>query len=97
MQPNDLISMFWSAFGKALPYLVFLAVFVIALKFLEAKFSPNRRGRKWRGDRRAWRERGDKVLLFQPKHDALPDRVPDAADQLRTVMKADFAGAAQQE
>ena len=82
MQPNDLISMFWSAFGKALPYLVFLAVFVIALKFLEAKFSPKRRGRKWRGDRRAWRERGDKVFRFQPKHDALPDRVPDAADQL---------------
>lgn len=87
---NPYLSMLWSAFGQALPYLVFLAAFVIALKLLEAKFSSKPRGRKWRGDRRDWRQRGDKVLPFQPRHDALPDRVPDAADQLRTVMKADF-------
>jgi hypothetical protein len=36
------------------------------------------------------RGRGGKVLPFQPKADALPAKVPDAADQLRTVMRADF-------
>jgi hypothetical protein len=30
------------------------------------------------------------VLPFQPKYHALPDKVPDAPDQLRTVMKAEF-------
>lgn len=43
MQPNDLTSMVWSGFGQALPYLVFLAAFVIALKWLEAKFAPKKR------------------------------------------------------
>jgi hypothetical protein len=89
MQPNDLTSMVWSAFGQALPYLVFFAVFVIALKWLEAKFMPKRRG-KWRGGRRNWQSRGEKVLSFRPKHDPLPEQVPDAADQLRTVMNAEF-------
>jgi hypothetical protein len=51
--------------------------------------------------RHAWRRRnaprlrsartGDgTVLPFSPKADALPAKVPDAADQLRTVMKAAF-------
>ena len=31
-----------------------------------------------------------KVHQFRPRHDALPGNVPDAADQLRTVMQADF-------
>jgi hypothetical protein len=45
-----------------------------------------RRGRKPR-----WKERrGSKAYSFQPRHDALPQKVPDAADQLRTVMRADF-------
>lgn len=87
---NPYLAMLWSAFAQALPYLVFLTAFVIALKWLEAKFMPKRRGRKWRGDRRPWRQQGDKVVAFRPKHDTLPDRVPDAADQLRTVMRADF-------
>ena len=30
------------------------------------------------------------MLPFKTQHDALPERVPDAADQLRTVMKAEF-------
>ena len=39
-----------------------------------------------------WEKRGrdGKALPFQPKADALPGKVPDAADQLRTVMRADF-------
>ena len=42
-----------------------------------------------RGTRRQWNDRRSKVLPFQPKHDVVP-KVPDAADQLRTVMKAEF-------
>ena len=75
----------YSQVGELLPYAVFVIVFIIALTWLEAKFNPKRRGR-WRGDRRYWRQRGEKVLPFQPRH----DRVPDAADQLRTVMQAEF-------
>ena len=43
-------------------------------------------------NRRAWRRRKERhgKLPFQPRHDARAERVPDAADQLRTVMKAEF-------
>lgn len=44
---------------------------------------------RWDNRRKWQRRRGGKVLPFEPKHDALP-KIPDAADQLRTVMKADF-------
>jgi Protein of unknown function (DUF2726) len=85
---NPYLSMLWSALLPALPYLVFLAAFVFALKVLEAKFMPKKR--RWRrSSRRDKGERG-KVYPFRPKHDALPDQVPDAADQLRTVMSAEF-------
>jgi hypothetical protein len=41
--------------------------------------------------RAAWRRRsGGRAKGFPPKHDALPGRAPDAADQLRTVMRAEF-------
>ncbi|MGN6848050.1 MAG: DUF2726 domain-containing protein [Sphingomicrobium sp.] len=41
-------------------------------------------------ERRAkWRRKNADVLPLRPKHDQVP-KVPDAADQLRTVMKADF-------
>ena len=40
--------------------------------------------------RRNWNDRRGKVLDFKPRHDALPAKSVDAADQLRTVMKADF-------
>jgi hypothetical protein len=89
MQSYDLISMLKSAVDQALPYLVFLAAFVIALKWLEAKFTLKRRGRRWRADHRGWHSQ-EKVLPFQPRHDALPHRALDAADQLRTVMRAEF-------
>jgi hypothetical protein len=45
------------------------------------------------GRRARWRrrnERGGRVMPYRPKHDALPEKVPDAADQLRTVMRAEF-------
>jgi len=42
-----------------------------------------------RGKRGRWNPR-PKVLPFQPKHDFAREKVPDAADQLRTVMKAEF-------
>jgi hypothetical protein len=43
-----------------------------------------------RGKRGRWNPRA-KVLAFQPKHDFVREKVPDAADQLRTVMKATAA------
>jgi len=39
-----------------------------------------------RGSRSQWKGKRDKVLPFQPPR----EKLPDAADQLRTVMKADF-------
>lgn len=89
MQPNDLTSMIWSAVSQNATFLIFVVVFVIALTVLEAKFNPKRRGH-WRRSSRWDKSRGGKVYPFQPRHDALPDRVSDAADQLRTVMKAEF-------
>ena len=87
MQP-DFLAMLWSALMQALPYLVFLAAFVIALKVLEAKFMPKKR--RWRRSSRWDKGELGKLYSLQPKHDALSDRVPDAADQLRTVMNAEF-------
>ena len=43
-----------------------------------------------RGGRRRWNTHRDKAPPFKPRHDALPGKVPDAADQLRTVMRAKF-------
>jgi hypothetical protein len=43
--------------------------------------------------RRRWQQRQQrqgKVSPFKPRADAIPKKAPDAADQLRTVMKADF-------
>jgi|SRR5215208_4421214 len=68
-------------------------VLLIAILFVGAmigiyveKFVSWQNRREWR--RR--RERRGSVLPLRPKHDALPAKVPDAADQLRTVMKAEF-------
>jgi hypothetical protein len=85
---NPYLTMLWSALTGAFPYLVFLAVFVIALKWLEASFMPTK-GR-WRRSSRWYKSRGGKNYPVQPNYEALPSKIPDAADQLRTVMKADF-------
>ena len=86
---NPILSMLWSALSQNASLLIFLFVFAIAFKLLEAKLFPKRRGR-WRRSSRWEKSRGAKVYPFAPRHDALPDRVPDAADQLRTVMNAEF-------
>ena len=66
-----------------LPLVIFGGVVAIAFALLDRAFRRNRRGR-WRGGRSRWQGRP-----WSPKHNAVP-RVPDAADQLRTVMLADF-------
>jgi hypothetical protein len=48
------------------------------------KANTRERRAKWQRKK----QRGE-VPQLQPKHDAVP-KVPDAADQLRTVMKAEF-------
>ncbi len=55
------------------------------------KAMANQRRAQWRRRNPGkWEKRGGKTLPFQPKADPLPAKVPDAADQLRTVMRADF-------
>jgi hypothetical protein len=54
------------------------------------KFASWERRRKWREKNGARRNRKGEVLPFQPKADPVPARAPDAADQLRTVMRAEF-------
>ena len=85
---NPYLSMLWSALSQNASFLIFLLVFVVALKVLEAKFMPKKR--RWRRSSRWDKGERGKLYSLQPKHDALPDRVPDAADQLRTVMNAEF-------
>jgi hypothetical protein len=43
-----------------------------------------------RGNRSNWKGRQGKVQSFPPKHDLVREKMPDAADQLRTVMRAEF-------
>ena len=84
---NPYNEMLWSALEPlrpVLPYFIGLVAFVIALKVLEAKFGSKKGGR-WRRSP-DWRKGRRRVVPFGPRHDV----VPDAADQLRTVMQADF-------
>src|SRR3954470_23773959 len=69
------------------PILLLAVLFVGAMigMYLE-KFASWERRRKWR-ERNG---RSGNVMALRPRHDPLPKQVPDAADQLRTVMKADF-------
>ena len=43
-----------------------------------------------RSDRRQWKGRRGKSSTFLPRNDQLPAKAPDATDQLRTVMNAQF-------
>jgi hypothetical protein len=76
--------MLWSALAKAapaVPYFVGILAFILAMHIMGHRFGPKkRRGRRKRDS--DWR--------YQPRHDTIPPRVPDAADQLRTVMRAEF-------
>ena len=56
---------------------------------VEQFLSKQRRAAWRRRNSGKWEKRGREPLPFQAKADASP-KVPDAADQLRTVMKADF-------
>jgi len=86
---NPHTAVLWSAVTQNSTLIIFLAVFAIAFTVLEAKFGTRKR-RRWRSSGRWNRPGRAKVYQFQPRHDAIPGRVPDAADQLRTVMKAEF-------
>jgi hypothetical protein len=74
-----------SATLNLFPLIIFALVLGLALKWVELRFRPRGRRRQ-----RYWHNRRAQVLPFAPRHDPLPARVPDAADQLRTVMKAEF-------
>lgn len=76
-----------SQLRPVLPFLIFAFVFVTALKLLEWKLG--KRGRRWRNSSQ-WDGRRANVRNFRPNAVPMPDRVPDAADQLRTVMRAEF-------
>jgi hypothetical protein len=83
---NPYLSILWSAVSQDLSwaaYFIGILVFIFALNLLEAKFGGKRRGR-WRQRSRHWKSGRDRPVPFQPS------RAPDAADQLRTVMRADF-------
>ncbi|MDQ3247077.1 MAG: DUF2726 domain-containing protein [Pseudomonadota bacterium] len=72
----------------AIPFVVFGVVFLLAMKRLGHLIAGSGKGGRGR-DR--WHKRGrDNVRHFQPRHHAAPTQQPDAADQLRTVMTADF-------
>ena len=75
------------------PLLLIAVLFVGAFvgMSVEQFLSRQRRAAWRRRNPGKWEKRGrdGKLLPFQPKADALP-KVLDAADQLRTVMKADF-------
>ena len=76
------------------PYFVGILAFIFAFHALDAKFGNKRRGRRrssrWRGDRSRWEGKDGRFSAYPPRQDPLPRKVPDAADQLRTVMRADF-------
>ena len=89
---NPYLSMLWSAFEKVAPslfYMFLIVAFIVAMKVLEAKFG-RKKGGPWRRSARWQDKRRGNGQPFPPKHDPFPRRVPDAADQLRTVMQADF-------
>jgi hypothetical protein len=74
----------WSGLRPVVPFFFFAVVVLFAFKVLEAKFAPKKRGR-----RRTWQTARGTVVPFRSPQ-AVADRVPDAADQLRIVMKAEF-------
>ena len=77
--------------GTVLPLIIFFGVVSIAFKFLERKLMRRKRGR-WRGGR-SWddnRRAGRDWTGWNDHIQRLNNSAPDAADQLRTVMRADF-------
>lgn len=72
--------------GFAITFVIGLFAGVQFEKSMAKQRRAEWRRRKERGGKN-WR---DQVMPFRPKHDVLPEKLPDAADQLRTVMKAEF-------
>lgn len=77
------------------PHLLILVLFVGAFAGMSVEqFLSKRRRAAWRErNRHRWEKkgRGGKLIPFQPKPDFIPPKFPDAADQLRTVMGAQFS------
>jgi hypothetical protein len=75
--------------ASALPYFLGILAFILSFSFLEQRLGGRRR--RWPGRRsRGWESGGPRLAWSQPRHDVLPTKPLDAADQLRTVMRADF-------
>jgi len=74
------------------PILLIAVLFVGAFAGMQVErlLAMQRRAAWRRRNPGKWEKRGRGGKLIQPKPDALPAKVPDAADQLRTVMKAEF-------
>ena len=77
------------------PLSLIAVLFVGALVGMSVEqFLSKQRRAKWRErNRHRWekKERGGKPLPFQPKPDFIPAKVPDAAEQLRIVMRSQFS------
>ena len=75
------------------PVLLFAVLFVgavIGIQF-EKALAWERRAKWRRRNGSHWKKGRAADKGWPPKHDPLPSKAPDAADQLRTVMQADFA------
>ena len=84
--PPELIALI----NKPVLLIALLVVGAFAGMRLERLLAQQRRAAWRRRNPGKWDKRDGKVLPFQPKPDAVPAKAPDAADQLRTVMRADF-------
>jgi hypothetical protein len=88
MQPN--FSPITDAVTSNVPLLVFIVVFIGVLQIAGKLMTRGSRRGRWRGRRQGWRDNRN-VVAFSPRHDVVPkSSVPDAADQLRIVMAAEF-------
>jgi hypothetical protein len=87
MQPDYsvLVQAVLNGFREVLPLAVGVIVVLFAFALLERRFGKRRKRRsgRWDGSRRG------RVVPFQ-RPDAASGKLPDAADQLRTVMQAEF-------
>jgi hypothetical protein len=73
----------------AAPYFIGILAFIFALKYLEQRFA--RPKRRWRGrGRGGWHSSRDSRAGFHPRHAPEVVKMQSAADQLRTVMQAEF-------
>ena len=75
--------------ADAAPYFIGILAFIFALNYLEQRFG--RPKRRWKGRRRGgWQSGRDSRAGFHPRHAPEVTKMQSAADQLRTVMQAEF-------